>query len=364
MRLMKKYIYTLCLMTLTLIGLSSCLRDSDSTDTTVYDDTAITGVSLTVVNRYIHRTTSAGKDTVYKSALAVSNYPFSIDQYQRKIYNTDSLPSDCDLKHVLLTVSKSSYSGYVMIKSLKSDSLYYYESSDSIDLSQAREFRVFNSNNSKYRTYEVTLNVKKGTGDYFVWERMENNCPDVPAAINQEVKLEKANDGTFRLSLDGGNTWSEETLGEEENVDELPEVAMAYLNFPLDVTTGTEYNLLVGRRTSENEINTIWRKMTNDGIGCWVQMLNDVLTDESYPGCLPASDHISLVNLDGTVLALLDDGLIYESRDQGLSWHLTTKYNLPEDAGTASLRAVLDDEGYVWIVNTSSGAVWRGWIQE
>ena len=103
--------------------------------------------------------------------------------------------------------------------------------------------------------------------------------------------------------------------------------------------------------------------MTNDGVGNWVLMLNDVLTGDSYPGYLPASDHISLLNQDGTVLALLDDGLIYESRDQGLSWHLTTKYNLPVDAVLESLRAVSDYDGYVWLMDTSNGAVWRGWIQ-
>ncbi len=349
-------------MTMVLMGFSSCLGDSDSSDTTVYDDTAITGISFTAVNRYIHRTTSAGKDTIYKRTLDVSNYPFAIDQYQRKIYNTDSLPSDCDLKHVIITVSKSSLSGNVMVKSLTSDSLYYFNSGDSIDLSQTREFRVFNNNMAKYRAYHVTVNVKKGAGDYFVWERMSDYCPDMPADIDQEVKLEKGNDGSFRLSLDGGATWSEEQIGEEENPDELPNSAMAYLHFPLDVTTGTAYSLLVGRRTSESKMNTVWRKMTNDGKGEWVLMLNLPVGDD-YLGYLPTSDHISLLNMDDAVLALLYDGLIYESRDQGLSWHLTTKYNLPDEAGIDGLCAAYDDEGYLWLLNTSSGAVWRGMIE-
>ena len=361
---MKRYIYTLCLMTMTLIGLSSCLGDSNSSDVTVYDDTAITAVSLTTVNRYIHKTTSAGKDTVYKSTLAVSNYPFAIDHYQRKIFTTDSLPSDCDLKHVILSVSTSTYSGYVMIKSLTSDSLFYYNSSDSIDLSQPREFRVYNNTMAKYRAYEVTVNAKKGSGDYFSWERLPDHYSDVPASIYQEVKLEKGSSATFRLSLDGGATWSEEQMGEEENPEELPDSALAYLYFPLDKTTGTDYYLLVGCHSSRSFMNTVWRKMTNDGQGKWVLMLNDLPVGDYYPGYLPASAHVSLINQGGVVLALLDDGQFYESRDQGLSWHKNTKYNLPADAGTDSLRAVGDEDGYVWLVNTSSGAVWRGLSQE
>ena len=113
---MKRYIYTLCIIATTALGLTSCLKDSDKTDTTVYDETAITGFSLATVNRYIHTTKSNGNDTIYKSALVVKDYPFSIDHYQRKIYNTDSLPADCDLKHVLVTVTTSTYTGTVLIK--------------------------------------------------------------------------------------------------------------------------------------------------------------------------------------------------------------------------------------------------------
>lgn len=92
------------------MGLTSCLKnDSDDAETISYNETAISSFALSAVNRYIHTTTSAGKDSVYRQVLTVKNYPFTIDQYQRKIYNTDSLPADCDLKHVLATIGKSTY---------------------------------------------------------------------------------------------------------------------------------------------------------------------------------------------------------------------------------------------------------------
>ena len=70
------------------MGLTSCLKnDADDAETISYNETAISSFALSAVNRYIHTTTSAGKDSVYRQVLTVKNYPFTIDQYQRKIYN-------------------------------------------------------------------------------------------------------------------------------------------------------------------------------------------------------------------------------------------------------------------------------------
>ena len=78
---MKRYIYTLCLVMASLVLYTSCLGSNDDPEVTFYNDTAITTFKLTTVNRYIHTTTSAGKDSVYKSTL--SKIPvFHIDHYQ------------------------------------------------------------------------------------------------------------------------------------------------------------------------------------------------------------------------------------------------------------------------------------------
>ena len=106
--LMKKKLYTIAVLMALAMAVTSCLGDSEESEITTYDDTCMSSFAFTAVNRYIHTTSKSGGDSVYLQKLTVDNYPFTIDQYQRKIYNTDSLPADCDLKHILVTATASS----------------------------------------------------------------------------------------------------------------------------------------------------------------------------------------------------------------------------------------------------------------
>ena len=133
---MKRFLYTLCITIVSSWGFLSCLGDSDTREFTVYDDTAITQMELLAVNRIIHTTTAAGKDTTYKKAITASSNmlpDFTIDHEKKTIYNTDSLPYDADLSRVVILLTGSTYTGQIYVKSLVNDDLFPYSSSDSID---------------------------------------------------------------------------------------------------------------------------------------------------------------------------------------------------------------------------------------
>ena len=127
----KRYIFSLCLMLVAAISMTSCLKDNDTSDVTYYDDTAITAFTLTTVNTYTTTTSSDGTTKTTKATLSTKPV-FIIDQYNHKIYNPVGLPAECDLKHVIVNISTKN-SGQVGIKSLTSDSLYVYSSTDSIE---------------------------------------------------------------------------------------------------------------------------------------------------------------------------------------------------------------------------------------
>ena len=359
---MKRYINTFCILMVILLGLVSCLKDSDTTTTASYNETAITGFSLTAVNRYTPTVNSKGNDTIIKSKLAVKSYPFSIDHYQRKIYNTDSLPDDCDLEHVLVSVTKSTNTGNIAIKNLYNDSLKTYSSTDSIDLSFAREFRAYNNTLQKYRAYTVEVNVKAGDYNKFEWEKMPNATPNI-----KKVEVKDLKDNEFSLTTDGGETWSKEVIGIEENTILMPISNYNYICFPISTVPNGKYHLLIGKIDDEilGHMYTVWRKITDnngDG-GIWVCLLNisSKLLSEEYPGYLPVADITSLVYHNDAILAFQGNGKIYESRDQGISWHQNSKYSLPEELnGVQKLVAKGDDEGYVWLYNLDNNETWRG----
>jgi len=148
--------------------LASCL-DSDSYDYTYTDDAAITAFSLGTLNCYTKTVSSkTGNDTIVKSTVTGSKYKFYIDQEKGLIYNPDSLPYGTDGAHVICSVTAYN-SGAVAIKSLTSDSLTSYSSSDSVDFSQPREFHAYSLSASAVRKYEVRVNIHQQKATGFEW---------------------------------------------------------------------------------------------------------------------------------------------------------------------------------------------------
>lgn len=155
---------------LTVLLLTSCLKSDDDNNSTLSNDAAITSFSLGTLNKYIHTTSSTGADSIYKTTIAGSDYKFSIDQENHRIFNVDSLPIGTDVKHVVCTVSALN-NGVVVIKSETSDSLLYFSTTDSLNFTNSRELRVYANDGSRYQTYTVNVNVHQEEGEKFVWSQ-------------------------------------------------------------------------------------------------------------------------------------------------------------------------------------------------
>ena len=377
---MKRYIYALCIALSSVFLYTSCLN-SDSSEVTVYDDMAITGFSLSKINRYIHTTSKSGTDSVYKKEMTTLP-TFTIDQIQYKIYNTDSLPSDCDLKHVLAAISTSTYSGSVYIKSLISDTLWVYSSSDSIDFSQPREIRVFNNTYEKYRSYEVKINQHQVETNKILWERMPADSYPVDdtkakwkeaaanAGLGQFIGAGTKEgyafsiDGTqIMVSKDEGATWEPDII--DGDIAMLPKENIAFVSYPFAPNEDTDYQLMAGT-TEEGEITcSIWRKIAEYAEGSqaskWVQL--PLETYNRY--YLPAMVDFSLVHFHGYVLAI-SSNTIYGSRDNGITWRTSDMFPLPGNGETYfyHIEAVTDAEGALWFKDLDTNNVWRGVLVE
>ena len=166
---MKRFLLPLVAL-FVVVSLCACLGSNDD-ETEYTDDTAITAFSLGTLNRYLHTLSSTNTDSVYKTTVTGSNYKFYIDQTKCEIYNPDSLPYGTDAEHVICTISAKN-SGTVLIKSLTSDSLSYYSSSDSLDFTSPRTMIVYSYSGKEYREYTVHVNVHQEEADSFVWKAM------------------------------------------------------------------------------------------------------------------------------------------------------------------------------------------------
>lgn len=181
---MKKLIKTVCGLFMTVLLLASCIKSDDKT-IALYGDTAITYFSLGTLNQYLHTTSSKGLDSIYKRTFDGSDYIFSIDQENRRIFNVDSLPYGTDVKHVITYITTMN-NATPFLKSLEEEgTLYPYSSLDSIDYSSPREFEVYASN-GVYDTYKVELNVHKEKGEQFIW-MLHQEKPEI-----EELNMVKA----------------------------------------------------------------------------------------------------------------------------------------------------------------------------
>lgn len=198
---MKSKFAAFTLLLATVLLMASCL-ESDN-DYTYTDDCAISSFSVTTAKQNTFVKTSDGlRDSLVVKELTLSNYKFYIDQLNGKVYNPDSLPCGVDAKKLLCSVSNSS-SGLVVIKKVKSDSLDYFSSTDSLDFSVDREVQVISNSGLSVKKYTIHVNVHKEQADSFAWHATPI-CAELKTM--QAIKTAAVNGKLILLGTDGNTT--------------------------------------------------------------------------------------------------------------------------------------------------------------
>ncbi len=298
---MKRIIKPFVIIFSTIILMASCLN-SDNYNITYYADTAITSFSLGTLNRYLTTTSSTGEDSTYSTTVTGSNYKFYIDQLEQEIYNPDSLPVGTDVEHVICTVG-SKNAGTIIIKNIDSDTLNYYSSTDSIDFTTPREFRVYALDGMAYRKYTVRVNVHQEYADTFFWNPA-GTCDMFKGLTG--MKAIEYNDNMMVFGSDGVETHVYSTI-----IEETPSWTQLAENINLDADAYKSimsYNgmlwTLNGRDIITSTDGQQWSvHSTLDG--------NDI------------ADGISTLAGAGSkkLYAITSNGGIVSSDDEGLSWN-------------------------------------------
>ena len=375
---------------MTIVLMASCLK-SDEDTVTLYNDAVITGFTLGTMNKYVDST---------KTTYTGSTYEFDINQnvatnifkdvtcIGRSIYNNDSLPLGTDLKHVLCTITTLN-NGITIIENIDEPNVYsYYSSTDSIDFTKPRKFRVFSSDGSVYNDYYVSVNVHQQDGNEFVWKLMDDNwtaVPDalpLPAGIKQLLggstteKYALSTDNKLMVSRDNGTTWQEDVVADD--ADMLPTRDLSLISYPMANTDSVDYVLLIGNREVNEQNNEatamVWRKVVDYSKqapqAAWTYMERNAKSDSL---ALPRMKNLTMVKYDDGILAFGAEGIggwdeppyamIYQSRDNGITWKYNSKYNFPdgfENLLTTNVTAVVDNDNFLWLYCEGSGQVWRG----
>lgn len=274
-------------------AISSCLNHDDY-DYTYTDDAAITAFSLGTLNRYTKTvSTKTGNDTVVKSTVTGSSYKFYIDQERQLIYNPDSLPYGTDVAHVICSITAYN-SGSVGIKSLTSDSISSFSSSDSIDFTQPREFQAYSLTGSAVRKYEVHVNVHQEKPTAFEWKQM---ATAVPVASLAAMRGAKIGENIYVMGSDG----SEAKLYKADS--EAADWTEIHLPSVIDADSWQSLCTIDGRLLAS----------TTSGIA--------TSTDGEEWTLLPSSEGKTLLGTSSrSIIATDSEGNIFKTSDFGETW--------------------------------------------
>jgi len=374
----------------------SCLESTDST-AELYEDTAVTAITLGTLNRYTSsKSANTGNDTILKTTLTGSTYKLTIDQLGRKIYNRDSLPVGTDLKHVVISTITLKNGGVAFIKSLISDTLFYITTTDSLDFTQPRTIRVMSSSGANYRDYTMTLSASATTGTTFGWQLVrqddglagwtdkhlvafgdsvklvekgviavdsvlfEMNTPTLLGATEHEI-IAMGDDGRLKVNNEClGMRWRDETL--DDSPELLPTSAIAMTSWKYSPADNTDYILLAGNSDADTVNAVCWRKLSHtvgtDTEGTWVYMPFDGTNHYA----LPRQEYLSMTYYNNNVLAVGSNMILYQSRDQGITWKSASIYSLPSQIGGTKASIAADSRERLWIV-TDNGELWMGTLR-
>ena len=163
---MKKSL-AICLSMLMFVA-TSCFNDTEEGELSPY--AILKSFSIGDLKSKYPTFTAEGVDTFETKTITGSSLPFSIDQAAGLVYNADSLPFATKVDKVVVNMGLSGYA------TVLNDSTGLYESclsTDSIDFTTPRKFRVTSLDSEHHKDYTISVNVHQVEPEMMVW-RMDS----------------------------------------------------------------------------------------------------------------------------------------------------------------------------------------------
>lgn len=163
-----RYLISLCI---SLLFVYSC-DDSSSTSYNIdpSEDAQIYSFKIEGVHKKEGDSISRAEDSL--RFLVFNKANFAINQVNSSVYNPDSLPYGLNLDMVKLTLTTNTTYGVNKIQIQTPDSLYDWNSTDSVDFSKMPVKIIIHAPKGNIKEYAININIHEIDPDLFVWNDM------------------------------------------------------------------------------------------------------------------------------------------------------------------------------------------------
>ncbi len=204
---MKKYLATyFALFSVLFMGVSCVSSEDEDLELSPY--ALLRSFNLGNVKSYYPSFTSTGEDTVIVKTISASSFPFTINQLTGEVYNADSLPFGTDASKL---VSTAAATGVISVYVDSTGTYEHFSSTDSLDYTSPRKFRIYAADAQYYKDYTVRVNVHKVDPDLMVW----NSLPSPEGLMPQRAIEFAGNMNVFGTAADGSLLVASSPLGGE-----------------------------------------------------------------------------------------------------------------------------------------------------
>ena len=145
---------------------TSCFNDAEEGELSPY--AILKSFSIGDLKSQYPTFTAEGLDTFETKTITGSSLPFSIDQAAGLVYNADSLPFATKVDKVVVNMGLSGYA------TILNDTTGLYEtflSTDSLDFTTPRKFRITSLNSEYHKDYTISVNVHQVEPEMMVWNQ-------------------------------------------------------------------------------------------------------------------------------------------------------------------------------------------------
>ena len=235
--------------------ITSCLNDDDN-EVTLSSESSITAFSIkdNIETKYTAKVN--GKDTTLTATVKGSDYPFIIDQVERRIYNADSLPVGTNVSKVVVEITADT--PYILIVADK-DSLW--TSTDSLNFENPVKFKVMAQSMEYGAVYTAEINVHKQEPDSLVWSNLSS---DFNGSAIQAQKAVYFNDKIYVFARqDEGKvavTTTSITDGHSWSALQQP-LSLEKADYSTAMTWGDHLYIIAENQLYQSENGTDWSKI-------------------------------------------------------------------------------------------------------